>query len=472
MKRLTCEMCGSTDLLKQDGVFVCQTCGTKYSVEEAKKMMIEGTVDVSGSTVKIDNTAQIKNYLEIALNAYHADNLSEAEAYCNRILEIDPQYFEAWKLKGKAIGWQSTMANSRLFESAQCFSKAIECAPENNKNAVHAELSEELSSLGYTLVKLAIDFFVKKYNLSSTPSIRDVYTPIEESAKSTEKAVQLLLDEQAKSAYYHSVATLMNNTAVKIYNDNQGLLKLANDAYSPNYRSQYLQLYMKYMTTVESLIRFAINFAKEDYESNIDRYENLLIVAKSKPYQWGEDVSKLQCEINEYRIKVKKKEEQRKQKEKVERQKRIDAYWAEHNEEKQELESELRALQVRLRQLKEQAAPYEQEIAAWEKKRESETPAQEEKKKLEEQISNLKTEKNNLGIFKGKEKKALQAQIDELSSRLPAINESIENEEKEQIKLCNDKISEIEQQAKPIKDQIAAAEKRISEIKAELTKER
>ena len=51
MKQLTCEMCGSTDLLKQEGVFVCQTCGTKYSVEEAKKMMIEGTVQVEG-TVK------------------------------------------------------------------------------------------------------------------------------------------------------------------------------------------------------------------------------------------------------------------------------------------------------------------------------------------------------------------------------------------------------------------------------------
>ena len=46
MKQLTCEMCGSTDLMKQDGVFVCQSCGTKYSVEEAKKMMVEGTVQV------------------------------------------------------------------------------------------------------------------------------------------------------------------------------------------------------------------------------------------------------------------------------------------------------------------------------------------------------------------------------------------------------------------------------------------
>ena len=61
MKQLTCEMCGSTDLIKQDGVFVCQSCGCKYSVEEARKMMIEGTVDVSGSTVFIDNTKQIEN---------------------------------------------------------------------------------------------------------------------------------------------------------------------------------------------------------------------------------------------------------------------------------------------------------------------------------------------------------------------------------------------------------------------------
>ena len=65
MKQLTCEMCGSTDLIKQDGVFVCETCGTKYSVEEAKKMMVEGTVEVAG-TVKIDDSAKIANYYTIA----------------------------------------------------------------------------------------------------------------------------------------------------------------------------------------------------------------------------------------------------------------------------------------------------------------------------------------------------------------------------------------------------------------------
>lgn len=66
MKRLTCEMCGSTDFIKQDGVFVCQTCGCKYSIEEAKKMMVEGTVDVSGSTVKVDNERKIENLRTLA----------------------------------------------------------------------------------------------------------------------------------------------------------------------------------------------------------------------------------------------------------------------------------------------------------------------------------------------------------------------------------------------------------------------
>ena len=41
MKQLACEMCGSTELVKDNGYFVCQKCGTKYSVEEAKKLMGE-----------------------------------------------------------------------------------------------------------------------------------------------------------------------------------------------------------------------------------------------------------------------------------------------------------------------------------------------------------------------------------------------------------------------------------------------
>jgi len=67
MKQLTCEMCGGTDMIKKDGVFVCQSCGTKYSVEEAKKLMIEGPVEVTG-TVKIDSAESFNKALKNRFN--------------------------------------------------------------------------------------------------------------------------------------------------------------------------------------------------------------------------------------------------------------------------------------------------------------------------------------------------------------------------------------------------------------------
>ena len=60
MKALVCEMCGSNDLVKQEGVFVCQSCGCKYSVEEAKKMMVEGAVEVTGTVKIIINMTRTK----------------------------------------------------------------------------------------------------------------------------------------------------------------------------------------------------------------------------------------------------------------------------------------------------------------------------------------------------------------------------------------------------------------------------
>ena len=161
MKQMVCEMCGGTDLIKQDGVFVCQNCGTKYSIEEAKKMMIEGNVDVSGSTVKVDNTGSIENYYKMAESAYDSSNQKEAENYCNKIIEIDPDNYKAWLLKGRAAGWQSTLGNLRIEEAVNCFSKAVGNAPEDEKDAVKKEAAEELDNLSFALVSLACDNYSK-----------------------------------------------------------------------------------------------------------------------------------------------------------------------------------------------------------------------------------------------------------------------------------------------------------------------
>lgn len=50
IKALKCEVCGG-DLSKKDDGFVCDYCGTKYSVEEAQKLLvqIDGPVNVQGN---------------------------------------------------------------------------------------------------------------------------------------------------------------------------------------------------------------------------------------------------------------------------------------------------------------------------------------------------------------------------------------------------------------------------------------
>lgn len=161
MKQLTCEMCGSTDLIKKDGMYVCQSCGTKYSVEEAKKMMIEGTVDVSGSTVKVDNTAAISNYMKMANSAYESGNNKEAESYCNKIIEIDPTYAEAWLLKGIASAWQSTGANIRMEEFLTGVTNACDNAKTVEElNGYGERAYKEYYNLTLAINKLKVDSVV------------------------------------------------------------------------------------------------------------------------------------------------------------------------------------------------------------------------------------------------------------------------------------------------------------------------
>ena len=84
MKQLTCEMCGGTELIKQDGFFVCQTCGAKYSVEEAKKIMVE-----------IDTTEKVQGLYQIARRFKQDGLFSDAQKYYGQIITECPSDWEA-----------------------------------------------------------------------------------------------------------------------------------------------------------------------------------------------------------------------------------------------------------------------------------------------------------------------------------------------------------------------------------------
>ena len=161
MKKLACEMCGSADLIKHDGVFICQHCGMKYSAEEIKKMMIEGTVDIQG-TVKVDNSAFVQKYLENARRAKQKEDWEEAEKYYNMVEQNAPSNIEAifYSSYGKA---KTSLVDGDLYKRKAAFKVLENCISiiddnfDIEKEEENRKIIEEISN---DILKMACSSYV------------------------------------------------------------------------------------------------------------------------------------------------------------------------------------------------------------------------------------------------------------------------------------------------------------------------
>ena len=97
MKAVKCELCGSGDLVKTDGMFVCQHCGTKYTPEEASKLFV---------TFKLDKTQTIEGNRTLARRAMQIEDVVEALRYYDMLLSDEPNNWEAY--------YFSTICRARL----------------------------------------------------------------------------------------------------------------------------------------------------------------------------------------------------------------------------------------------------------------------------------------------------------------------------------------------------------------------
>lgn len=279
MKELVCEMCGSKDLVKQDGVFVCQSCGCKYSVEEAKKMMVEGTVVV-------DNTHMIDNYLTLAVNAYDSDNKKEAEEYCNKIIEIAPENYKAWVLKGKAAGWQSTLARPRIDECVSAFIKGVEFCPEDEKENVGKDVKDELVNLSMALINARADSFIRFPDESTADGFtKDVSIIIKAIMKFLASSKIMVPPEETLAP----IAERINVAVVSAWK------KVIEPEYlgDENKPDKYdFQKYIKRIDCCINLLEFTVSLYDGDDKNDITCYDNIVffhekaIDAKAYDYEF------------------------------------------------------------------------------------------------------------------------------------------------------------------------------------------
>ncbi len=124
MQAMICEMCNSNDLVKQDGMFVCQHCGTKYSVEEAKKLM---------GTVKVDKTEETEKLLVLARRAKDNKDSENAAKYYEMVLLEKPSNWEASFYSVYFTALNCTVGNikSAAYSVANCLDSVLHLVKEN-----------------------------------------------------------------------------------------------------------------------------------------------------------------------------------------------------------------------------------------------------------------------------------------------------------------------------------------------------
>lgn len=169
MSALVCDICGGKLKVINGKMAVCESCGMEHSLERVREKYRE-----SQKVVHVDNAHLISNYYAMAQDAYDAGNKDEAERYCNKIIEIDSTDTDALFLKGKSVGWQSSIGAFRFKETAICFANAVNsCATESEKTSLNDRVQDEFRGLATTLIQLRCDRFKKRADGDESKRFKD-----------------------------------------------------------------------------------------------------------------------------------------------------------------------------------------------------------------------------------------------------------------------------------------------------------
>lgn len=397
MKKIVCEMCGG-ELIKDSGVFVCQNCGCKYSVEEAKKMMVEveGTVNVA---INKDKENQILK--KRADEAYATETwLDAAKYYTDYLNNTDGDYETNYRCL-----LSKTQCRGNIHNGLPYIGKSIELALSKLSDYAKELVNDNLLSSDERIAK--INYAIKLIEGSIWwifNSDKEIYISAENAhiVGTRDGHIKLIKTLEECFGYYNTFFDAVINVSKLIPEIALERKKVVNWGYN-------------------LLSWYDCTYTDSVYGTQLC----LNSIGKDIANKFKKSVSIFESKINELVSALKKK--------------RIEEYWKQHANEKIELENELNDIMSKIQE-------YENEIKIVFGKKELE--------EFNQKINALLKEKNALGFFKIKEKKAIQDKIDDETSKMNAVK-----------KKMNDEINAIKAKIEPLKS-------RSSKINAELTRAR
>jgi len=171
MKQLTCEVCNGTDLIKENDVFICQSCGAKYSILEAKKMVNAETFD--RPPIQIEKERLLNNaQTNIRLKRWH----EAQDIYHHFANEYPDDYRGWWGLYSLPI--QILMENPTIFlqsciygEQAHNYKKFVNAIFSSARYFRYASATVDITDLCEKLWKSLEKILPAKYVKTQNYSI-------------------------------------------------------------------------------------------------------------------------------------------------------------------------------------------------------------------------------------------------------------------------------------------------------------
>lgn len=438
MKQLRCEMCGSSDLIKQDGVFVCQSCGCKYSVEEARKMMVEGVVEVTG-TVKVDSSDRIDNMLINAKRAFSDRKFAEAEKLFGLVLNEDPENATAILYQGLSLGWQGNTVRYYMDKTGAATERAIDIA--------HAQMKD-----GPEFAAFVDDALVQTRTIG-------------------EAIVNLCVKNIGEIADRANRSISRMKSSTSIYSDTSYLMQRTTDIQS-NMASESEKLY-KIIDNTFLIVVSTYNKALENL-SNVEEYPEVLykkmksyltqavnLGSHLKSHMYVSKANALVRVIDEY---LKRKADLAL----LAKKKKVDEYWTKHPDRKSSLDREKAELTDEKDELTKKRNEFEKQLTDLKRTNYEDVPTRAEIKEIESKVAQLYIDKAKLGWFKGKEKKAIDDQITALEQKKRELEPIAQQQEAEKKATYEHELAVINSALSPISNRINEITTRCNIINNEL----
>lgn len=458
---IQCEICDSKNLLKQDGVFVCQDCGARYTTEEIKKMVTGASSAPAPSAAAKEEVAsvakreetvpeepkpakeqEIRQLLQWAEAAYAEGNKGAGDAYLQKAISkdsCDPNVMQMCLKHGKEIR-RGTLKYM------------IEHTPNQEKDAAYAFAYDVLEKQGMSLGFPFAESDYERLKGKSGTAQRLMERTIPELKMENFWDVDRLLVIHFKSAI-----RFMNTYQLPKTDDEKGLyadvhwgivhgifntdeyLREVDSIIPSSLKEELYTAFCKGCDTVlQGKFHIMVKTAYQCFEYPIIT-EDLKVTARGVG-QYQPIESKHWKEAKEVREKyknlIKKIETDAAAAIAAEKAERAAGYWAERPEEHSRLRSEKMLLEAKIQKLQRdhQADPQKKEM-----------------ERAQQEITKYNWELQGCGIFQGKRKKELA--------------ELIEQMQKKERKCCaafEKNIADYEKTLKDLQNQLAEVNKKLN----------